>query len=320
MNDKRLSPRVLSSIANNKIVAPLNLELIVADHCNIACRQCNHASPIVKKWNASVEETQRTLTLLADVFHCKTLRILGGEPLLNPNLVDIILIAKQSGIGDAVQLTTNGMLLDRLSDEGWTALDEIEISLYETSKLTEAKIDAFKRKGKQFHTRVNVSKYPNFRMTFSSQTSDNTALVEDIWQACKMANVWGCYSLRDGTLYRCPQSIYISEFADGNFGDEGFKLAGRAQLQDDLLAFLNAPGPLKSCRNCVGSSGKKIEQTDLTRRTWKTDLDKPLEDMVDFGLLEQAKKESNIIDDCRTPLRKKRILSKLAKKIRSFSV
>ena len=297
---------------------PLNLEVVVADHCNITCRQCNHASPIMKKWNATVQETERTLGLLAEVYHCKKLRLLGGEPLLNPNIVTMIKIAKSSGIGDTVQLTTNGMLLDRLPDEGWANLDEIEVSLYEISKLSEANIDALRRKGERFGTKVNVSRYPNFRMTFSSQKAENTALVEDIWTACKMANVWGCHSVRNGRLYRCPQSIYVPDFTGGQLEEEGFEITSSPTLQDDLLRFLNAPGPLKSCAHCVGSCGKQFEQIGLNRSAWKADLDVPFAEMVDFELLERSKIKMQFIDDCRKPVGRKRKVQRFLQKVRAI--
>jgi organic radical activating enzyme len=300
----RLKPRTLSVLKDGKIIPPMNLEVIVADHCNIACRQCNHASPIMKKWNATVEETEQMLDLLSGVYHCKRLRLIGGEPLLNPKIVEIIQIAKQSGIADLIQLTTNGMLLDRLPDAGWQALDEVELSLYEISNLSADKIDALKRKGTQFGTRVNVSKYENFRMTFTAQKAKSAALVEDIWSACKMANVWGCHALRKDRLYRCPQSIYVPGFTGGQLEAEGFALSDRSGLRDDLLNYLNAAGPLKACANCVGSCGKQFEQTGLERKSWKDDLNTPFEDMIDYELLERSKVEIQEIDDCRKPIKR----------------
>lgn len=318
MSDTYLKPKRLCFIDDGKIIPPLNLEVVVADHCNITCRQCNHASPIMKKWNATVEETERTLGLLAEVYHCKKLRLLGGEPLLNPDIVDLIRIAKCSGIGDVVQLTTNGMLLDRLPDEGWTDLDEIEISLYAISKVSDAKIDELRRKGERFGTKVNVSRYPNFRMTFSTQRAESTGLVEDIWSACKMANVWGCHAVRCDRLYRCPQSIYVPGLTGGQLEDEGIRISEGPTLQEDLLRFLNAPGPLQSCAHCVGSCGKQVEQVGLDRKGWKADLDVPFEEMIDFELLERSKIEMELIDDCRQPIKPPRKANRILQMVREI--
>lgn len=315
MQPNDLSPRTLCKIVDGKIIPPMNLELIVADHCNIACRQCNHASPIMKKWNATCDEVAQTLGLLSGVYHARRLRLIGGEPMLNPQLLDIIGAAKRSGVADIIQMTTNGMLLDRLPDAGWDALDEIELSVYGISGLTNEKLEGLRHKGEQHGTLVNIASYPNFRMTFTARKATDPALVNDVWRACKMAQVWGCHALRGDRLYRCPQSIYVPGFTGGQLSEEGFALVDTPELRDNLLRFLNGPGPLKSCAHCVGSCGKQFEQTGLARTSWRADLDVPYEDMIDFDLLERSKTQKQVIDDCRTPItpsrRKRGVLQKL---------
>lgn len=300
MNDMSLMPRVLSKIESGKIVPPLNLEVIVTEHCNIACRQCNHASPIMPKWNASVAKLEKTFGILSGNYRCERLRLIGGEPMLHRDIVEIMDIAKKSGIGNVLQMTTNGMLLDRLPDRGWDILDEIELSFYEISGLSEARIEAIRRKGEDHGTVVNIARYPNFRMTFTSQSAESRALVEDVWRGCKMVNVWSCQALREDRIYRCPQSIYAPGLAGSQDNDEGFELDDGPDMKDRLVAFLNGAGPLGACANCVGSCGKKIPQTALKRADWKADLNRPYADMIDYDLLELSKREHLHADDCRT--------------------
>jgi hypothetical protein len=272
----------------------------------------------MKKWNASVEEVAYSLQVLTGVYHCRRLRLLGGEPMLNPDIVEIIKVAKHSGVADILQMLTNGMLLDRLPDEGWEALDEIEISFYEISRLSAERIEALRVKGKAFATRVNVASYPSFRMTFTTREAQSPELVNDVWSACKMANVWGCHAMRAGRIYRCPQSIYALGLSSGPSDEEGFAISEAPDFKDSLLRFLNGPGPLKSCSRCVGSCGKKVEQASLERRAWKADLDVPFEDMIDFELLEKSKREMKEIDDCRVVLKPPRSKRSVGKKIKAF--
>lgn len=306
MLDDPMMPRAMPRLEHGMIIAPSNMELVVNDHCNIACRQCNHASPVMKKWNTDPETTQATLGRLATIYRCDRLRILGGEPLLHPNLTELIAIAKQSGIGKKVQLTTNGMLLDRLSDEAWQTLDEIELSVYKMANLTNDTIKSYQRKGEKFGTRVQPSHYDDFRMTFSTKGTQDQDLVNDIWKGCKMMNVWACHSVRGTHIYRCPQSIYAMSLTGRSMTEEGFDILNAADLRDGLMGFLGGAGPLKSCHYCVGSCGKKFAQNGLDRKSWKTDLDKPLEEMVDYELLERSKREANPVDDCRQPVKIRR--------------
>lgn len=304
-----LTPRIPSRLEAGKIVPPSNLELIVADHCNIACRQCNHASPVMKKWNATAESVARDLAQLAPLYRPRMLRILGGEPILNPQITEIIRVARDSGIAEHLQLVTNGLLLDRLDDAAWDLLSEVEISIYPAAGMTEAMIDKARMKGIRHNTVVSTCIYPQFRMTFCSQPAQDKALVEDIWMGCKMAQVWGCHAVRDGFIYRCPQSIYISMLGGAQGSAEGLSLDDEptAPLQPRLLAFLNAAGPLRACSQCAGSSGKTIEQVFLVRRDWQKDLDISLSEMVDQERLSRNLQEIIQRDDCRVPVREKRL-------------
>lgn len=304
-----LTPRVPSRLEAGVIVPPSNLELIVADHCNIACRQCNHASPVMKKWNATAEGVARDLARLAPIYRPRMLRILGGEPMLNPQLTEIIRVARRSGIAEHVQLVTNGLLLDRLDDSAWDLLSEVEISIYPAAGVTDAMIEKARMKGIRHNTVVNTCVYPEFRMTFCSRPAQDKALVEEIWMGCKMAQVWGCHAVRDGFIHRCPQSIYIAMLGGDHGAAEGLSLHDEpaVPLQPRLLAFLNAAGPLKACWQCAGSSGKTIDQVFLVRREWQKDLDVSLVDMVDIERLSRNRHEVILRDDCRIPVKEARL-------------
>ena len=267
-----------------------------------------------------VTQFEAVLGVLAGVYQPNRLRLLGGEPLLHPKFMEIVEVAKAANIADILQLTTNGMLLDRLPSAAWDLLDEIELSLYGISELSDERIAEIRRLGKAHGTVVNVSSYPNFRMTFTTQRAQDPQLVEEVWRGCKMANVWGCHALRGARLYRCPQSIYAPSLIGGSLEEEGFEITAIPDLQARLLEFLNAPGPLRACANCVGSCGKQFAQVGLPRRGWKEDLDVPYIEMIDLELLERSQKEIQVIDDCRTLLSERQrhgVLGKIRKLLAS---
>ncbi len=273
----------------------------------------------MRKWNVDVQTVERVLGRLAAVYRCDRLRMLGGEPLLHPDFVDVAAVAKAAKIGRIVQLTTNGMLIDRLPDEGWRLLDEIEISVYPAAGLTDERLLELRRKGERFGTRVNVSKYPRFRGTFTTQKAKSAEIVQDVWSACKAVNVWGCHAVRGERIYRCPQSAYGPVLNGGSFSDEGFEIDDRPDLRERLLDFLNAPGPLGACAYCVGTCGKKLDHGASSRRDWMMDLGRPYEEMIDYELLEISKVERREVDDCRRPVRARRSLGgRLVKKVREL--
>lgn len=289
-----------SVLKDDRIVPPTGLELVVADHCNITCRQCNHGSPVMAKWNARAADVARDLGLLARHYRPTFVKYIGGEPLLHPDLPAILRAGHAARIADHHLLVTNGTLLDRMNDDIWSLLDEVEVSVYPDSDVTGDKLarhrDAAERHGVVF----TINHFPQFRRTFTRQRNEDDDLVSQIFRACKAANVWGCHTVYKGALYRCPQSVYALRLADAP-GFDGFALEDGEDLTLRLLAFLNNPQPLASCRYCVGTAGRKEPHAMLTRTGWRDDLDTPVEAMLDRALLSESLRDAVTLDDCKTP-------------------
>ncbi|HUC36682.1 MAG TPA: hypothetical protein VMR97_06120, partial [Acidimicrobiales bacterium] len=56
-------------------------EINVAEHCNLSCRGCSHASPVVPNYFADPDELHDSLSFLARRYHSRQVRLVGGEPL-----------------------------------------------------------------------------------------------------------------------------------------------------------------------------------------------------------------------------------------------
>jgi len=295
-------PRTRSALHGSVVVPPTGLEVIVTDHCNIACRQCNHGSPVLPKWSADPAETARTLATLAQSYRPAFLKYIGGEPLLHPDLPAVIRAGRAAEIAPHHMLVTNGLLLDRMSAEVWGLIDEIEISRYPAAGLDAALLDRTRETAAAHGVRFTLNDYPMFRRTFTRRETTDAALVQAVFQGCKIANVWGCHGVYRGAIYRCPQSIYALTLA-GAKGVDGLPIEAGPDFTARLLAFLNAAEPLAACRYCVGTAGRKEPHALLTRRDWPTDLDEPAETMIDPEVLDLTLREVIPIDDCKTPAR-----------------
>lgn len=312
-------------IEGGHIIPPTGMEIIVADHCNISCRRCNHGSPVISKWNIDPSDAENDLAILAKVFKPAFLKIIGGEPLLHPDLPAVIRAARRSGITSHYLLVTNGMLLDRAPDEIWALIDEIEISGYEASKLGEGLLSRARQRASRHGVTFTLNHYPEFRETFTTRRTENDELVRKIFRACKMANVWGCYGLYKGRMYRCPQSMYIPTLVGMNAA-EGIAIHDGPGFRDELFDFLDSSEPLSSCQYCVGSAGRKRAHQLVPRQQWFDDLDMPAEKMIDHALLDRLLQEVDPVDDCKTPVKTARrqgvnplsgwpLLRKMAKRI-----
>ena len=113
-----------------------DLRISVMDRCNFRCPYCMPAHTFHEGYRflksserLSFEEITR-LTRIATRMELRKLRITGGEPLLRPNLADLIGdLSTMTGIED-IALTTNGVLLAKYATELKAAgLSRITVSL-----------------------------------------------------------------------------------------------------------------------------------------------------------------------------------------------
>jgi hypothetical protein len=291
--------RVLSRIEGGFIVPPSHMEVIVADHCNINCRSCNHGSPAMARWLADPDVVRRDLTVLAKVYRPRMVKVLGGEPLLHPRLADVIDAARSTGISKYFLLTTNGLLLPAMSDAVWKLVDEIEVSCYPGAEPPALTIDRAREKAKVYGKKLTVVRYETFRDTITTIGTEDRALVEQIYSTCKIANVWGCHGVREGLFFKCPQSVYIARLTGRQFDADFMRLEDAPDLQARLLAFINSTVPLESCTYCLGTVGKQNAHTQLKGAAFTADLRRPTEDLVDYEWMKRSQLRQDRFDDCK---------------------
>ncbi len=284
-------------IVDGKIEPLYGFELNVVDHCNLACIDCNHASPFTAKRFANPDQVFRDFSILSKITKPKSIKLLGGEPLLHPDFSSILEAVRSSGICDHVLLVTNGLLLPRQSDAFWDAISELEISVYPDAKLDEQMLADCREKASEYNVRLEIYHYNEFRRTFSIPGSQDHRLVERIYRSCRITKVWGCHVVQEGHFFKCPQGLYIPQML-GWKGDEllrdGIKINDCPELIDDLYRYLVSPNPLQSCRHCLDSIGKRRQHTTVRPKEWLEYQKEPFASLVDYDELRRAEQEIGI--------------------------
>lgn len=87
---------------------PLIVQIEPTTFCNLRCKMCINAAPRAQSKHLTLDEFIRIIDCMP--FLRKISLVGAGEPLLNPELFDIISYAKSRDI--LIGFTTNGMLLD----------------------------------------------------------------------------------------------------------------------------------------------------------------------------------------------------------------
>ena len=258
-------------------------EVNIAEHCNLRCRSCAHLSPALPKHFVDPDALASDLTALARSYHVKVLRLLGGEPLLHPNLLDIMMAVRESHIAEKIEITTNGVLLPRLERRFWEMVDSVRISLYPGHSLREDQLDACIDLAHQNNVLIRYRRYQTFQESYSEQGTDDPSLVKRIYATCNEAHRWRCHTVANGWFFKCPQSYMIPRGM--SLGPEatyrnGIQIDESPDFRDRLLSYLRSPEPLPSCRNCLGSAGKYIQHEQVRRADFRSAQCRPTEDLV----------------------------------------
>lgn len=217
------------------------VEIQIVDHCNLKCDNCNHLANIASPWFMSKEEFEFTLQKIKEELlphGLKRIMILGGEPLLHPQILEFCMFAKKTfPNGVDIDLLTNGILL--------------------TSELS-AKL-------KQY---VGVAATPYPEVTVSAQ-SVHSFMYNRLFFGTNPVNEKGTspisyfdcprYSMpmlfiRDYKMFICPFSgccrhIYNDVFDKHIPLVEGDYLDLRELTYDKVVSFVNK-GPVSICKYC----------------------------------------------------------------------
>ena len=258
------------------------LEYSVADHCNMRCRSCSHMSPFIARRFATPESFQADIDRLGEVYRAKRLQLLGGEPLLNPNLVEFLKIARQSEITSQVALTTNGVLLPRMKEDFWENVDAVTITVYPSVNLPDAVLAYARAKATETGTALNIRKRPYFRRTMLTEPNDSRTKTSLIFKTCKSAHKYHCHLLYEGRLFRCAVPPFLPEYQSA-LNQNGYDSSTDAlyihesrDLFNDLKGFLLDPRPLSACQYCLGYVGKKMDHGQISREVAKNPASEPV--------------------------------------------
>lgn len=183
-----------------------HLEIQVAEHCNLNCASCTHFSPLAEPSFIDKYEFFLQLKKVEPIFsgNCKSLKIMGGEPLLHPEIDVLLGLARRAMPNIRLTLQTNGILLSTISDEFWIACHDnnvlVRITRYPV-KLNMGLIN-----DKALKHKVDLKYHPSdstiksFNLYPLNLNGDGNE--KNNYANCKMKQRY--VLIKDGRLYSCP--------------------------------------------------------------------------------------------------------------------
>jgi hypothetical protein len=227
------------------------LETHLVDHCNLNCKGCSHFSSLSEKKFIDFISFQRDLQRLGELFDdISTIRLMGGEPLLHPDVNKFLDCARSIFPNSRICLVTNGMLLGRQPESFWEAIRRNDILIQVTRYPINLDVEAIKIEAEKFQSTLVISELITSFNKFINASGDSDPAIS--FNECQA--LYRCPNLRDGKIYVCSFASLVHIF--NNFFKKKIPVTRTdcINIHDninggDIIDFLNRPIPM--CKWCL---------------------------------------------------------------------
>ena len=226
------------------------LEIPIVKHCNLNCRYCSHMANLEDEHFVDRASFLRDIERMKEFFdEIPTIRLLGGEPLLHPDINSLVNCVRNFYPHADIKIATNGILLLSIDDvilEGFRENKVIvDITVYPPIEGSIEKIkERLLRHGVYFYFSEPVLFFQRrlLREPFSNKTTS--------WQTCGTRN---CVVLVDGKLSSCyaPHLVGIAKEKfnkEFHMEDSILNIHDKHIDRETIIRFLNMPHD--SCSYC----------------------------------------------------------------------
>ena len=237
-------------------------EVHLVEHCNLKCQSCDNFSAIAEEEFVSEDVFVRDMKRMSELFSIDWLRLLGGEPLLHPNINFFLEKAREFFPLSEIRLTTNGILLKDMPEEFWQCCGENDIIIEITHYPINIHENEFVPMGEKYG--VNMIYFDNEPPVekYSHRNPVNDKGNQDIEFNFKHCyQVHRCMSLKDGKIYPCtciPNIYHFNKFFNKNIPVSEQDYIEITHTAEEIDEFLNKPVPFCAYCNVKNRTGGKL--------------------------------------------------------------
>jgi hypothetical protein len=261
----RLKPRKL-----------LRFDVHLTDHCNLNCKGCEHFSPLSEKEFLAIDIYERDCIQLSKLTGgiVDDIALIGGEPLLHPQIIDFINITRNYFPMGMILIITNGLLLLQQPDTFWENCKKNSIAIYISVYPVKINYFAIKEKAEKYGVKLVFWGDPiNLKKDWRKLKIDTRGR-QNPWLSnflCYASN--GCFQLVDGKIFKCWRMAYIQYFNKA-FGkklmitEHDYVDIYKTTNVQEILNKLRKPVPF--CRYCdmIHSKNEEWQRSKKEIKEW----------------------------------------------------
>ena len=232
----------------------LDYEVQLVEHCNLNCKSCSHFCPVANEEFLDVSEYKKDCEKLSELFgkQANFIRLMGGEPLLNPRICEFFKITRENFPNALIDLDTNGILVLSMKDDFWKALHQYNINLTITKYPIKIDFEKIRQKSKEYGVKFRFfSEKPVVNFNHLPLDIEGRQQIENSFLKCYLANT--CHTLKHGKMFTCstiPHVNHLNEKFNCKFSvtEDDYIDIYKVRDKQQILDFLSKPAPF--CRYC----------------------------------------------------------------------
>jgi len=202
---------------------------------------------VFKKFEVFKADFERLKTLFHEIYE---IRILGGEPLLHPEVLKYCEFIRSLYPNTNISLFTNGILLADMPDDFWEACSQNDILIKITHYPIELKLTQIRKTAKDKNVKLKIPK--QVRTFFKHLNIKGDSDQKASFYNCRL--MFKTPQLNDGKIFSCFFPAYVHIFNQYYNYDltpvaEDYIDIYSDTASDEIITFLNHPIPM--CRWCL---------------------------------------------------------------------
>jgi organic radical activating enzyme len=240
-------------------------EVHLTEHCNLGCKGCTHFSPLAEETYVNLYRFEQDMTRMSELMGEKVnkIHLLGGEPLLHPQVDALMRITARLFPKANILLVTNGLLLQSRSDAFWNTCKECGITVCPTKYPINLDYDAMRQTAAAHSVDFRFYNSEQVVKTLKKHVLDIRGSQKPKLSFIAYEEGMKCIQLKDGKLFLCALSAYINHFnsyfgVDLQITNKDFIDIYETKSWKDVLRFTERSIPF--CKYCnPGATIRSIE-------------------------------------------------------------